>query len=600
MHSRLPYITILLCALMLIMGTSTAQEQQSSYMLEMVPMRDDTKLATYIYLPEGEGPFPTLVVRTIYGAPIGAIGGYPAIEGLDDDNEDMSQEEAAAFGWPLITDNGYALVVQVTRGRFNSEGVDRSWLDDANDGYDLIEWVNEQSWSDGRIGIYGDSALGVTALLAASVQPPSLDAVYVQATSGDPMGVDFIPEDSGLKLESLMVQGTSIAFDTNEYHWAAQGLTGGEIGPIFEETGAYLGGLFEGLSDPVNSDEWMALPIAQNDSMSRLMPFWDGVFTPEGQAIYRPKLNTVGTIDIPVYVVTLWQDVFIDSSMDLFIDLQNREIPSRLMVLNGTHYEIDDPNTWNRSVMLDWFDYWLKDINNGIMDTPIVEYDIQGTDQIVTANEWPITSVTDTTFYLASDGNLVEDVASLASVGERTFVYDPANPVPTLGGHHLLAPAGTLDQQEFLLREDVLVYTSDVLTEDTLVAGTVSATVWVTSDAVDTDFSIRLLEGHPDGVSTVILDDLIRLRYRNGRDNVQLIEPGELIELTFDLGHTAHLFEAGNQIQISVTSSDFPAWDRNLNTGISSLVSDDYVTATNTVFSNSIQTSSIILPIAHD
>jgi putative CocE/NonD family hydrolase len=574
----------------------TSDEQD--YLFEMVAMRDGTRLATYVYLPDGEGPFPALVTRTIYGLPVGAIGGYP--EEMDIDEDEISQEEAAPIGWPLITDNGYALVVQVTRGRFNSEGIDRSWLDDANDGYDLVEWVNQQSWSNGRIGMYGDSALGVTALQAASTNPPSLDALYVQATSANPIGTDFIPEDGGVKLESLILQGTSIVFDTNVFHWEGQGLTEDEAAAILGETGTYLDELLQGLSDPVNTPEWMKLPIAQNDGLRRLMPFWDGVFTEEGQAVYRPALDVIGDVEVPVYVVSLWQDVFLNSSIDLYADLQAREVPSRLLMLNGTHYDIDNPSIWPRTVMLDWFDYWLKDIDNGIMDTATVEYAVQGADNLwLTAESWPLQNTTELTLFLNADGQLTE-TAPETQTGDRSFVYDPAYPMPTTGGHHLIAPSGMLDQREIQARADVLTYTGEPLPEDTLVAGPVTATLWVTSDTVDTDFSVRLVDLHPDGTANLILDDLIRVRYRNGRDQAQLIEPGEMIKLQFELGHTAHLLRAGHSIQINVTSSDFPAWDRNLNTGVSSLQGADYIIATNTVFSNTIQASAVVLPVRSD
>lgn len=590
---------IYLCLVSLLSACLPGNATNSNrFISEMVPMRDGAKLATYVYLPEGTGPFPTLVTRTIYGLPIGAIGGYPEMEIA---NEDMlSQEEAAQIGWPLITDNGYALVVQITRGRFNSEGVDRSWLDDAQDGYDLIEWVDQQPWSNGRIGMFGDSALGVTALQAAGAQPPSLDAIYVQATAGNPIGEDLIPSDGGVKLESLMVQGASLAADTSLSHWAARGLTADEATTILADVGPYLGTLFEGMTDPHNSSEWMALPTAQHAGLSQLMPFWDGVFTDEGQKTYRNDLDVTGKVEVPTYIVSLWQDVFIDSTMDLFTDLQQRQVPSRLLMLNGTHYDIDDPTVWPEPVMLDWFDYWLQDVENGIADGPVVEYAVQGSDdEWRSSPTWPLADTHDRTLFLDADGQLSNDTPH-TDAGTTSYIYDPSNPVPTLGGQHLLAPSGLLDQRPLQQRDDVLTYTSEPLVEDTLIGGAVTANLWVTSDAVDTDFVVKLIDVHPDGTANVILDDLIRLKYRDGREQEQLIEPGEMVELHFDLGHTAHRFYTDHSIQINITSSDFPAWDRNLNSGVSSFKSTEYVVATNTIFHNKKHPSRITLPVINE
>jgi uncharacterized protein len=581
--------------------------------------RDGVELDTYVYLPEGAGPYPTLVVRTLYGLPISPIGGYPSDlfdmpgeddddeadddgEGADDDDDDggdddddLSQEEAARIGWPLITNAGYALVIQVTRGRFGSGGVDRSWLDDGTDGYDLVEWVASQPWSDGTIGLFGDSATGASALLAAAENPPSLDAVYVQVAPGNVMGEDFMPDDGADKLESLMVQGASIGLDVGEGHLAIRGIEPDEAEALYEDIEQYISALFEGLEDPLSSPEWMALPVAQRPGLSRLMPFWDGVFSEDGPIPYREGLDVTGRIQVPVYAVTVWQDVFLKSTMGLHEDLQTRGVPSRLMVLNGSHYDIDDPGIWPRQVMLDWFDHHLRGVQNGMESGPAVEFQVQSDGTALRATSaWPPAS-SSLELYLAADGTLT----SSAPTGEdapRELVYDPQTPVPTLGGLNLLAPSGLQDHSALMDRDDVLTYIGEPLETDGFLAGRVTATLFVSTDQVDTDFMIKLLDVAPDGSVYAIAEDQIRLRHRNGRASPSLVTPGEVLSITCDLGPSAYAFRAGHRVGVLITSSDFPAWDRNTNTGLPSWATSEVQVAVNSVYTDAVRPSRITIP----
>jgi putative CocE/NonD family hydrolase len=569
-------------------------------------MRDGVELDTYVYLPEGEGPYPTLVVRTLYGVPIGAIGGYPALPGSEDDDDDDGDDddgddddddgETANVGWPLLNERGYALVIQVTRGRFASSGVDRSWLDDGPDGYDLVEWVATQPWSDGKIGLFGDSATGASALLAAAAKPPSLDAVYVQVAPGNVMGEDFLPNDGADKLESLMVQGASISFDVGDDHLAARGIAPDEAPGLLAEVEEYLTALFQGLEAPTASPAWMALPIAESEPLSRLMPFWESIFSASPPTEYREALDVTGKIDVPVYAVTVWQDVFLKSSMKLYRDLEERGVPARLMVLNGTHYDIDDPALWPKTVMLEWFDIHLRGRDVGAFDGPPVEYQVQEAGAAVrTAAAWPPASE-GWTHYLNSDGTLGSAPPSVDDAG-RSFVYDPALPMPTVGGLNLLASSGIQDQTALAARTDRLSYVGEPLDADALLTGEVEAHLFVATSAVDTDFMIKLLDIHPDGTAYAIAEDQVRLRNRAGRDSPSLVTPGEPLDLRYDLGALAYLVRAGHRIGVAITSSDFPAWDRNLNTGESGYSSTAMVIATNTVFSDAGRPSSITLPL---
>ncbi len=567
----------------------------ASVIATKVAMRDGAQLDTYVYLPAGDGPFPTLVNRTIYGLPISPIGGYPS---LDIDEDDLTEQEAIELGWPLINERGYALVIQITRGRFGSEGVDRSWLDDADDGYDLIEWVAEQSWSDGCIGIFGDSAVGISALQAAGANPPSLDAAYVQVTPGNPFGGDFMPTDGASKVESLMVQGLSIAFDTSESHWAAMGLAPEQVDEIFGGTGAYLGALFGGLEDPTASEDWMALPLGANQPVDELMPFWKSLFDRGVENEYRTALDVTGKVNVPTFVATLWQDVFLDSTIDFYEDLQARAVPSKLLVFNGSHYEIDDPDLWQQPVMLDWFDYWLLGEPNGAYEQNEVDYAVQGADgEWQRSPTWPPAAATVETLYLAADGTLREATPTDDAAAPRDFVYDPADPVVTSGGRHLLTASGATDQRATLGRDDVLLYSSAPLAADKLIAGDVVANLWVSTEGLDTDFTITLIDRHPDGTAALVVEDLVRLSRRNGRTMDEFVVPGSMLEVELVTGDIAHRFAAGHRIELAISSSNFPAWDRNLNNGLSSFDGTTYAVVTNAVYSDARYASRLQLPV---
>jgi uncharacterized protein len=571
------FLTSLLISSALPMSALAQNTATPTILEEMIVARDGVALETFIYLPKGDGPFPTLVMRTIYGLPISPIGGHgfttlqpgPAEpEGDEGEDDDASRAENIQKGWPAITNSGYALVIQNTRGRFGSEGLDRSWRDDGTDGYDLIEWIDAQSWSNGKIGLFGDSATGISALMAAAEQPPALDAVFVQNAPADPFGTDLFPIDGAPKIETLLVQGASITFDTSDSHREFMGLTDETTGPILGAAGQYLGALFEGLEDPTASNVWMALPLAEDSPFGQLMPFWATLTDAETLANYRDDVNVLGQVTVPTSVVTMWQDVFNESAMDFFLDLQARDVPRELLVLNGTHYDIDDPLNWPAPRMIPWFDRWLKGAEGDA--TPIVRYAVQETDDYRTTDIWPPADVETATLHLAPDGVL----ANGATTGNQSFQYDPSRPATTLGGRNLLAAAGSTNHAAFLERSDVISFSSAPYTDGLTLAGPITGSFRVATDVPSTDISVRILDHAPNGRAMLISQDLVRVQ----------AEPGRTFEVPFDMGNIAHRLEAGHKITIAVNGSDFPAADRNLNTGTSGFESERTQVA-NTVIS---------------
>jgi putative CocE/NonD family hydrolase len=557
-----------------------------------VAMRDGVELETFIYLPEGDGPFPTLVTRTIYGPPITPLGGElfdsrqtlaDLSGGEKDDDDDLDPAEALARGWPLITENGYALVIQNTRGRMASGGVDRAWLDDRSDGYELVEWVAAQPWSNGRIGVFGDSGLGMTAALAAAAQPPSLDAVFLQAAPADPFGIDMAPEGGGMKVETLLLQGASLAFDVSPSHVEARRIAPAEEAELVEAIGSYFGELAQGIRDPLSSGVWMAAPIGQSDELARLMPFWSLFTDKEVLASYRAELNVRGGIIVPTSIVSLWQDSFVRSAVALHDDLVMRGVPTELLVVNGSHYEIDDPRIYPQPRMLSWFDQWLKD--GPAPERAAVELAVQGTSGFLRGSAMSDLVAIPMVVALAPDMTLA--AMGEAPAAEVAFVSEPADPVPTLGGRNLLAAAGASDHTELMARDDVAVFSMAPVAAETLIAGPVVAQLTLLTDAPGFDVSARLIDIAPDGTASLILSHLARFTDAGKGEN----------RVTVELGHIVHRLSAGHQIGLLLAGSDFPAWDRNPQTGGDLFTSGEMRPATLRIVTGGKAPSTLAIPL---
>lgn len=580
--------SVLAIALGLAYTPATAQPVET-----MVPMRDGVALETIIFLPEGEGPFPTLIARTMYGPPLSPIGGelmdasmtladFVPPAGDEDDDDDDGDADGTDQGWPLITQSGYVLVIQTTRGRYGSGGVDRTWRDDMADGYDLVEWVADQPWSNGRIGLFGDSAVGMSAGLAAAAQPPSLDAIFLQATAGDPIGTDMAPRDGALRTESLLLQGGSLAMDVSLDHISGRGIAEEEIPGFVESVGGYVQALAEGLGDPLASPVWMAAPIATSPELTRLMPFWSMMTDAEVLEGYRNDTNVIGRIGVPTSIVTLWQDSFAESAVALFADLEARGVAAELLVVNGTHYEIDDPRIFPAPRMLSWFDHWLKDAPAPSRTGVVMA--VQSGEGFVETGSLADAFADQVRLHLGDGALLVE----AGEPGEMTFVSDPAHPVPTLGGRNLLAPSGTTDQSALIGRADTLLFSGSALAEGAMLAGPVTGVLTMAADVPSFDASVRLLDVAPDGSASLILSDHVRV------SSVM----GGLARVSFDMGEIVHRLAPGHRVAVMVAGTDFPAWDRNPQTGSSVFVSGEMQVGTLSVLTGESVESYVDLPIA--
>ena len=511
----------------------------------MVPMRDGTHLATDLYLPTGEGSWPVILMRTPYNK-----------EGFDSKGRMLT-----AFNL-----HGYAVAVQDMRGRFASEGKDLAFLDcgwgDNQDGYDTVEWLARQPWCDGRVGTMGGSALGITQNLMAGARPPHLAAQHI-----------------GVAAFSL-------------YHHTA-----------------YPGGVFR----KSQVEGWLKNHGFHPDNLALMREhrlyddFWRQLDADtRADQITAPAVHVGG-----------WFDTFCQGTIDAYLSRQRRGGPGargnqKLIIGPWTHGgqsrreqgELVFPADASRppaiAEMRRWFDYWLKGKPSGVNETPAVAFYVMGDvddpdapgNHWRTASDWP-PAAESTRFYFHPEGLLSRESPG-ESEASRSFTFDPADPVPTRGGRNLNLPAGPMDQRPVEDRDDVLLFTTEPLTEPLEVTGRLKAVLWVRSSAPDTDFTVKLTDVYPDGRSMLIADGIRRCRFREGFEQEQLMTPGEVYRIEVDLWSTSILFNRGHRVRVVVSGSNYPRFDVNNNQADPEAPP---VAATNTLYLDAEHPSHIVLPV---
>jgi hypothetical protein len=288
----------------------------------------------------------------------------------------------------------------------------------------------------------------------------------------------------------------------------------------------------------------------------------------------------------------------------------NLSVPKRLLVRPADHSEVEK-NGFDLDYGAEvhrWFDYWLKGIDNGIMNEPPVRLFVMGKNRWREENEWPLARTIYTPWYLHSAGqaNTLHGDGSLsaerpASEPQDRYTYDPHDPVPTRGGGlccwQAALPGGAFDQRQVEARKDVLVYTSAMLEQDLEVTGPLKVVLWAASSAVDTDWTAKLVDVHPCGYARNLADGILRARYRHGTSKAQLLKPGGIEEYVIELSPTSNVFLAGHRIRLEISSSNFPHYDRNPNTGRAAASEEDMVSAAQTVYHDAQHPSHILLPI---
>lgn len=507
----------------------------------MVPMRDGINLATNIYLPDGAGPWPVVLTRTPY-------------------NKDGADRSAADYNA-----RGYALISQDVRGRYASEGIDRPFENDMPDGYDTVEWIAAQPFSNGKVGIFGTSAPGITSNLAAASAPPHLTAAYVT-----------VAPDS-LFYRSRFVNG------------------------VFKEShsGGWLRG--QGISEEA---------IAAYQARAVLDQGWidtDFLFHREN-------------VQIPVYNVGGWHDIYAEGSLYNYQYLQHDGNPAargkqKLFMGAFGHGALQGDLAYPGGGMISgdleqqlrWWDYWLQGKDNGIMDEPPVSYYMMASarkdnpsqyNRVIQTDTWPPQNEK-IRFYLQPGGSIGTSPPT-ADSASFNYKFDPADPVPTVGGQNLGSDVGPRDQREIGERQDYMRFQTPVLNENVVVAGHVDMELYVSTDVPDTDFVVKLVDVYPDGYEALILDYPIRGRFRDGQkpEDVKMMKPGEVEKLTINMWSTAQTFEKGHRIGIHVTSSNYPRFAVNPNNGAPlNDVSTPAAVANNAIYFDARHPSAMILPV---
>lgn len=564
----------------------------------MVMMRDGVRLNTFVFLPAYGGPSsPVILQRTPYG--ITGAGGEA--------NHDVSRawlpdpaeplRGSILRGWRNIVAHGYAAVYQDTRGRFGSEGEDRVYADDASDGWDTLEWIASQEWTNGRVGMSGSSAGATTTYAAASTRHPSLKAFFAQV-GGSSIYDDVVYEGQSIEMERLWLWVAKNIPGLSQSHRdmarRRAGLSEAEMDAAAERAVERYQRLDEargGAKPYTGSDDWMGLPLAGYPDFSVWQPFLDEIVTHPAPDAFRAAHNFRQSIDIPGFHATTWYDIFLTSVLSAFSDIQARVGNQRLWIGPNGHYFIYEEQFWPRDPYFEWFGYWLKDEPAPLLDEPPVYFSPRAwTDTPATykaddwhqASHWPPANAVPQRLYLTADGGLSD---AAGSRGDRTFTYDPREPVPTYGGRNMAIDPGPLDQRPAETHLNYgLVYESEQLDEGLTIAGPVRVALRVSSDCPDTDVVAKLVEVRADGEARLLMDGVVRAMLRDGTPRP--LQAGMPVDVSIPLGHLHHKVVAGSRLRVDVTSSNFPRRARNTNSGNLVLAGDteaDIRVAMNTV-----------------
>ncbi|MEC8992600.1 MAG: CocE/NonD family hydrolase [Candidatus Latescibacterota bacterium] len=558
-------------------------------------MRDGTVLRADITRPDGPGPFPALIERTPYGKSGGSENGVKAPD--------------------FFARRGYAVVIQDVRGRFASDGDFYPFRDDGagvlRDGYDTVEWAATQPWCDGQVGMIGGSYSGATQYQAALSRPPHLRAEFVRQSSADYYR-EWVYRD-GAHEHGFSLYWARIVTHQNLAHL------------VPEDQLASKQAEFQQILDDI--DDWYERqPLAPCPFLVGLSDWHNDFLAHPADGPYWWELavdRCHDQIETPIYHLGGWFDIFLAGTLKNYTGLRQRarsetaRRAQRLIIGPWIHGsgntivtkagEIDFGPEAARNInelRLPWFDHLLKGMDTGILDEPPVSVFVMGRNQWRHEQDWPLPDTRYTNFYLhdgtsgsvdsLNDGTLSVE-APVGSEHPDSYTYDPDHPVPSIGGNTLGIPSGACDHRS--VDELCLTYTSAPLEEEVEVTGPVKAVLFAMSSARDTDWVVRLEDVHPDGLSRNLCDGILRARYHESFEHPQLLAPGKIYRFEIDLWATSNAFLPGHRIRVAITSSCFPRFDRNLNTGGPIHREPMGQVAINTVLHDEFRPSHIVLPL---
>ena len=585
----------------------------------MVPARDGVELATDIFYPaEGDRK---------------ADGRYSAI--LERTPYDKATARQVAKG-KFFARRGYVVAIQDVRGRFKSEGEWYAFAKEAPDGYDAVEWIARQSWSDGQVGTMGDSYAGSDQSALATLNPPHLSTMVVAVGASNYHHSSM--RHNGALEQRFMVYAFRMAVTSKEA-FADPGLKAALLRTFPDEIPQIL-------------DQ---LPLKEGATVLRRLPTYErwaiDILTHGDyddywkQRGYSPSEYYAEHADVPTLFLGGWYDSYARNTCESYVALSRmKSAPQRLLMGPWTHgqYEVTFSGDVDfgtgahidyNDLKLAWFDHYMKRMHTEVADWSPVRIFTMGTgaggpndDRRVNRGgywrdepDWPLPETSFTPYYLVSGGSLSIGMPAAGARPSTSFTFDPRNPVPTIGGgisaaDTILRP-GAFDQRgrpDFLgctntlplnSRGDVLTFQTLPLVEDTDVTGPVEMHLWASSSAVDTDFTAKLIDvyppssDYPEGLAINITDSIVRARYRNGCGKPELMTPGEPYEFVFELYPTSTVFKSGHRIRVDMSSSNWPRFDVNPNTGGPLGRDQSYQLAHQTVYHDADCPSHIVLPI---
>jgi uncharacterized protein len=545
-----------------------------------VAMRDGVKLAADVYRPDAPGKFPVLLERTPYN-------------------------RASPDTGLRLASHGYVVVLQDTRGRYESEGEFYPFRHEANDGYDTVEWAAALPYADGKVGMFGGSYVGATQMLASTAHPPHLVAIFPYVTGSE--YYESWTYQSGALMQwftstwaSLLAEDTVRRAADERDHWAG-----------------WISGL------PVDR-----FPLVEVPPASTLAPYYHDWVEHETDDDYWKAIRVkdhFAEMTVKGLHAGGWHDLFLKGSIENYLGLREKAATpearsgQRLLLGPWCHGSTSDEGkigdvVFGKDAVLDddavalaWFDYALKGKANEYASGAPVRIFVMGENRWRDEQEFPLARTRYTKYYLhsakspstaAGDGVLAAEAPRREPPAR--FDYDPEQPVPTIGGRLCCGATtkpGPYDQRPNESRADVLVFSTPPLARDTEVTGNIRLELFASSSAVDTDFTALLVDVEPSGYARFLTDGIVRARYRSGTKKAEPMEPGRAYRYDVDLWATSNLFKAGHRIRLYVSSSNFPRFNRNLNTGEATLGASRVVKAQQTVFHDAEHPSALVLPV---
>jgi len=569
-----------------------AEQYEVTYQRNVpVKMRDGITLRADIYRPKADGKFPVLLQRTPY-----------------------NKDGGVSFGFKAAA-RGYVVIFEDVRGRYSSEGEWYTFKNEPNDGYDTVEWAAALPYSDGRVGMFGGSYVGATQMLAAIAHPPHLAGICPVVTASN-------------YHENWTYTGGAFAQWFNE-DWTS-GLAQNTYERLVGHQNDPVGGLWK-----VPLTDYPILNLEKRPDLgsnASVAPYYLDWLAHPSYDDYWKSISIeehFSDITVPALHVAAWYDLFLGGSLRNYEGIRDHggteaaRKGQQLVVVIGGHSgpmpKVGDVDFGSNAKEpedeweLSWYDYLFKGVKNQFASGKPVKIFVMGANEWRDESDWPVPEAKSTKYYLHSGGkaNSMRGNGTLSATapGKEAadqFVYDPANPVPTIGGPLCCEPqrwpTGPRDQRPAEARDDVLVYSTAPMAEDVDVTGPVSLELYAKSSAVDTDFTAKLVDVWPNGFAQNLTEGIIRARYRDSREKPELMNPGQVYKLTIDMWATSNVFKKGHVLRLEVSSSNFPRFDRNLNNGAvryvkSSEAPSTFVSATNVVLHDVEHPSALVLPI---